>query len=123
MQYRDMSPGDWKYKNLKPKWQEISKHGVELKHYWTNWESIILEEDIFWNEIQGSEHHLQQQLGAGPKAIRGRRSQTTRHNKAPIPLGRHSEPFWQPLSLKCKSQEKKEIMCNKFGNQLVFPVR
>ena len=36
----------WKISGRKPIWQDVASHGLELKNYWGQWESLLLINDI-----------------------------------------------------------------------------
>lgn len=41
---------DWKLKGLRPEWQEISTESVELKHYWSKFDSMVLDDEILYHK-------------------------------------------------------------------------
>jgi len=48
----------WLENDLKPDWQEISRHGPTVKGYWMQWDSLHLRDDLItrkWESSDGTE--------------------------------------------------------------------
>ena len=41
---------EWKLKDTRPTWQDISDRGINLKNYWSQWNRLILKDNVLYRE-------------------------------------------------------------------------
>ena len=41
---------EWKLKDTRPTWQDISDKGINLKNYWSQWNRLILKDNVLYRE-------------------------------------------------------------------------
>jgi len=49
---------EWLQLGKRPEWQEISKQGIELKHYWHNFDLLELNNNMMYQKVVTNDRSL-----------------------------------------------------------------